>query len=77
MAEPKKELFIELEGSVYVVEKEGDKVISKATLDGNVVLNVLLACLSVGLPAFIEKFGKEAQAKAKKASKPKKKAKKK
>lgn len=74
-----KEMFIELEGNIYVVEKEDGKVTSRAVLDGNVVLNVLMQCLTIGLPAFIAKFGTYAAAKASQAKsvKPKKSVKKK
>ncbi len=65
-----KEMFIELEGNIYVVEKEDGKVTSRAVLDGNVVLNVLMQCLTIGLPAFVAKFGTYAAAKADAAKKP-------
>ncbi len=51
---PQKEMFFELEGKTYIVEKENGKIVNKTELDGKLVLECVLRCLKNGLNSLEE-----------------------
>lgn len=42
---PKTDVFLELEGSVHIVEKKGKKIVSREKIDGKAVLQCLLSVI--------------------------------
>lgn len=46
---PEKEMLFELEGNVYIVQKENGIVVGKEVLDGKIVLECVLLCLKRGM----------------------------
>ncbi len=56
-AKPKTNLFLELEGDVFIVEKDlKDKVISREAIDGKTVLQCLVVQLSQAIDNFDPKL---------------------
>lgn len=54
-AKQKSDLHLILDGKVIIEERLGDKIVSSAEIDGNVVLHVLVNAITEGLELMVDK----------------------